>query len=238
MAGMIALVGGDEFKVGCKEMDRAVLKATGRAHPRVLIVPTAAADQSPSKAASNGVAYFSGLGAEANALMVLGSDDANDERLLSPVDSADVIYFTGGAPGHLLDTLTGSLLLEKLRGARKRGAALAGSSAGAMVLGSWMRSGGWTDALGIVDGVAVLPHHEGSEPAQVAQELERSAPSGALVLGIDGMTSCLGGAEGWEVWGPGAVTLYNQGRWRRYRSGESVPVDSFDQRAAKITNDP
>ena len=224
MTGKIALVGGDEFRAGCEEMDRAVLKATGQAQPRVLVVPTAAADYSPSKAAFNGVAYFSGLGAEALPLMVLRSADADDEDLLSPVDAAHVVYLTGGDPRHLLDTLSGSLFYDKLLAARRRGTILAGSSAGAMVLGSWMSYRGWTDALGIVDGVAVLPHHERSDPDQVAEELASSAPAGALVLGIDAKTGCFGGPGGWQVLGPGAVTLYNRGRWTRHRSGETVPL--------------
>ena len=85
MVGRIALVGGDEFRPGCEEMDRAILALTGLRCPSVLVVPTAAAKQNPSRAASNGVGYFSALDAEASALMVLGPDDANDQRLISPV---------------------------------------------------------------------------------------------------------------------------------------------------------
>ena len=224
MAGLIALVGGDEFLAGCEEMDRAILDATGAERPRVLILPTAAARQNPSKAAANGVAYFSELGAEASALMALGPAEANDEALLAPLDAADVIYLAGGDPSHLLDTLRGSLLLEKVRHALDRGAVLAGSSAGAMVLGSSMRFGGWRAALGLVGGVAVLPHHERSQPAKVADKLRAAAPTVAVVLGIDGKTACFGGPEGWQVHGPGAVTTYSQGRWQRYLRGDAVPL--------------
>ena len=227
MAGPIALVGGDEFRPGCEEMDRAVLNATGVQHPQVLIVPTAAAHQGPSKAASNGVDYFSGLGAEASALMVLESAAADDEDLLAPVDGAHLIYLTGGDPGHLLDTLTGSLLLGKLKDAHQRGAVLAGSSAGAMVLGSWMRFGVWTEALGIVDGIAVHPHHEGTDPAIIAKDLGEASPSGLVVLGIDAKVCCFGGAGSWHVLGAGSVTAYSHGRWQRYERGQAVPLDSF-----------
>ena len=224
MAGPIALVGGDEFRAGCEEMDRAIMRASGVEGPRVLILPTAAAFENPSKAASNGVEYFSSLGAKASSLMVLGPVEAGDEEFLSPIDGADVVYLTGGDPGHLLDTLQGSLLLEKLRSARERGAILAGSSAGAMVLGGKLRFRGWRDALGIVDRVVVLPHHEGSEPSKTVEALAGTAPSDALVVGIDGRTCCFGEGGDWRVMGPGAVTLYSQGWWRRYRAGETVPL--------------
>ena len=226
MQGLFALVGGNEFRSGCEEMDREVLRATGAEQPRVLVVPTAAAHQGPTKAASNGVDYFSSLGARASPLMVLGPGDANDEGMVSTVDDTDVVYLTGGDPGHLLKTLRGSLLLQRLHDALGRGAILAGSSAGAMVLGSWMGIGGWAEALGLLDGIAVLPHHEGSEPDQLASRLEVNAPTGTTVLGIDAKTCCFGGPGGWEVLGAGGVTVYSQGGWRQYRSGQAVDLRS------------
>ena len=223
MAGPMALVGGDEFRPGCKEMDQAILKATGVERPSVLIVPTAAARQNPSKAASNGVAYFSDLGASASALMVVETADANDKELLRPVDDADVVYLTGGDPAHLLDALSGSLLLRQIEAARERGAVLAGSSAGAMVAGPWMRFREWRETLGIVPFVT-FPHHEGSDPDKAARELEETAPPGLTVLGIDSMTCCFGGAGAWSVLGPGRVTAYRDGRWQRFAAGEAVTL--------------
>ncbi len=220
----IALVGGDEFRHGCEAMDAAILEATGARRPRVSIVPTAAAAQNPAKAASNGVSWFSALGADASAVMALGPADAADPDLLAPLERADVVYLTGGDPAHLLRTLRGSLLLAALRDALARGAVLAGSSAGAMVLGSRMRYRGWSDALGIMKGVTVLPHHERADPDVVAAELAGEAPPGQTVLGIDAMTACFGAGNGWTALGPGAVTVYKDGAWRRYADGDSVSI--------------
>ena len=66
LTGRIALVGGDEFRPGCEPMDRELLGATGVDRSRVVILPTAAAHESPRQAASNGVSYFSGLGCDAS----------------------------------------------------------------------------------------------------------------------------------------------------------------------------
>ena len=231
MTGLIALVGGDEFRPGCEEMDHAILSATGVERPSLLVVPTAAADQNPQKAASNGVAYFSGLGADAAALMVLNEADASDQALLSPVDSADVVYLTGGNPAHLLDTLAASLLLQKINQALERGAMLAGSSAGAVAMGSWMRFRNWTKALGLVPGVATLPHHERSDPDTVAKELLDSAPPDATVLGIDGKTGCLGGPSEWTVLGTGRVTAYCNGHWQRFEAGDVFTLDADQEKS-------
>ena len=226
MAGQIALVGGDEFRAGCEDMDAALLKASGVKRPRVLIVPTAAAKQNPAKAAANGVSYFSNLGAEAWPLMVLGPDTAGDEGVVSHLDTADMVYLTGGDPNHLLETLRDSLFLLRLLLALARGAIVAGSSAGAMVLGSWMSFGGGMDTLGVLQSVAVLPHHERSDPDEVVTRIDKSAPAGTEVLGIDGKTCCFGGPGGWTVLGQGVVTLYSRGRWQRFESGQSVPLQT------------
>ena len=223
--GPIALVGGDEFRDGCEPMDRAILAATGAARPKVLIVPTAAAEQNPSRAAANGMAYFQGLGAEADALMVLDPEDADDDGPVSRVGWADVIYLTGGDPAHLLEVLRGSRMLDAVKGAVAGGAVLAGSSAGAMVLGSWMRYGGVRPALGLLDGMAVLPHHERSRPEVVAAELAEAAYPGGAILGVDAGAACLGGRDGWRVAGGGSVVLYSRGAWRRFQTGDVVPVD-------------
>ena len=224
MAGSIALVGGDEFGPGCEDMDRAILGSTDRSESELLVIPTAAAGENPARAASNGVAYFSGLGASASPLMVLGPGQANDAQFLAPVETADIVYLTGGNPAHLLDTLAGSLLLAALGRVLDRGAIVAGSSAGAMVLGSWMKFRTWQETLGLVSGVVTLPHHEKSDPDSVATELANSAPPDVTVLGIDGKTCCFGGADGWKVLGAGNVTEYRSGRWRRYRSGDIVTL--------------
>lgn len=224
MAGLIALVGGDEFGPGCQEMDRSLLEATGVRQPLVLVLPTAAAQEGPARAAANGVAHFSRLGARAAPLMVLNRAQANDPRLTSQVDTADVIYLTGGSPTHLLETLRDSDLLGRLRRAIQGRAVLAGSSAGAMVMGSWMRYRTWTKALGMAGPIAVLPHHEHAEPLRVLPELAASAPDGVTVLGIDAETACLGMDSQWRVLGAGQVTLYQGDRWERFAAGATLTL--------------
>ena len=206
-------------------MDAAILEASGVKPAGVLVVPTAAAGQNPAKAASNGVAYFSTLGANASPLMVLDRRDADNEELVAPVDDANIVYFTGGNPAHLLDVLDGSALMRRVRQALDRGSIVAGSSAGAMVMGSWMRFREWRGALGIVPGVATLPHHERSDPDAVSRELAMAGRADMAVLGVDGRTGCLSGPKGWAVAGAGAVTVYRAGGWQRYTSGESFRLD-------------
>ena len=226
MSGRLALVGGDEFRQGCESMDAAILAATGKSSPTVLIVPTAAAFENPARAADNGVRHFRSLGADASPLMVLNHDDAMDSGMSSEIESADVVYLTGGNPAHLLDSLQDSLLLDAIQSRLESGGTLAGSSAGAMAMGSWMRFRvEWTRTLGVAAGIATLPHHERADPDTVVGDL-RSAPDDLnAVFGVDGAAGALSGPDGWTALGAGRVTVYHGGGWRRYEHGDSFSLD-------------
>ena len=208
-------------------MDLEIMRASGQDPARVLVIPTAAVT-GPAKAANDGVTHFSNLGADADRLMVLDGTQANDDAVIQPIEDAGVIYFTGGSPDHLLGALLDSQLLQAVQAALARGGVLAGSSAGAMVMGSLMRrpsSGGWVEALGIVPGTAVLPHHENSNPADVAEQLRGQARAGITVLGIDARTGCLGRPGNWRVVGSGNVTVYQGSDWQVYQSGAALPPE-------------
>ena len=208
-------------------MDLEIMRASGQEPARVLIIPTAAVT-GPAKAANDGVTHFGGLGAEAARLMVLDESQANDADFIQPSGNAGVVYFTGGSPEHLLASLRDSLLLQSILEAMAGGTVLAGSSAGAMIMGSLMRrpgGGAWVDALGIVPGTAVLPHHENNNPADTAQQLGSQVPAGLTVLGIDARTGCLGRPGNWRVVGSGKVTVYQGGDWQVYPSGAALPSD-------------
>ena len=227
MAGEIGLVGGEEFRTGCEDMDREIMQASGQDPVRVLIIPTAAVT-GPAKAANDGVTHFAALGADANQLMVLDKSQADDINFVKPSQSAGVVYFTGGSPDHLLATLKECQLLKDILDAMKGGAVLAGSSAGAMVMGSLMRrpsKGQWVEALGIVPGVAVLPHHEGSDQEEISRQLQGQVPTELVVLGIDARTGCLGRPGNWRVVGSGKVTVYRGADWQVYDSGARLSSD-------------
>ncbi len=61
MPGQIALVGGDEFRTGCEEMDREIMRASGNDPAKVVVVPTAAVP-GPAQAATHVPPPFRPLG--------------------------------------------------------------------------------------------------------------------------------------------------------------------------------
>ena len=226
MSGQIALVGGEEFRPGCEEMDREIMRASGKSPAKVVVVPTAAVT-GPDKAANDGATHFGALGGDSSMLMLLERSQAEDPEFFSAANLADVVYFTGGSPDHLLETVRESQFLAAILASMAGGAVLAGSSAGAMVMGSMMRrpsAGGWVEALGLVPGVAVLPHHERRDQAETSKELQQSAPSGLTFLGIDARTGCLGTPENWRVVGSGRVTVYQGSDWQIFNAGDKLPA--------------
>ena len=221
-------MGGEEFRPASVGMDRRVLELTGKSAPRVAIIPTAAAYENPQLAASNGIRHFSGLGADTYSVDVVRREDAENPRMATQLDGADIIYFTGGSPEHLHSVLAGTVLLDTVTAANENGAVWAGSSAGAMVLGAVMRrpsSGSPVSrALNVVPNVMTLPHHERSDPEATLAQLAGRDFVGLTTLGIDGGAGVLLEPNGATALGSGNVTVYRDGAWRRYAGLEPIPA--------------
>jgi cyanophycinase len=224
-APLVALVGGEEFRPPVADVDRYVLGRLGKPQVSVAILPTAAAHENARFAVENGVVHFQRLGADAKAVMIVDAASANDERLVAELEGADLVYLAGGDPLHLLNALRGSLAWNRLSASVREGQAIAGSSAGAMVLAETMfYEREWTPALGLVPGVCVLPHFERWGEQALPRLLEASSERGLTLLGIDGSTGCVGWGADWEVVGPGAVTVIRAGKSEVFRSGRRIEM--------------
>lgn len=224
---MLALVGGDEFNPGNEEQDRLLIGAAGRGPAFVL--PTAAARQGPEQAVANATRWFGKLGLAVRELPVLKRSDANAKDLAELAMEGGFFYLVGGDPGFVAQVLLGSRVWVAIFEAWRRGAALAGSSAGAMALCSHtLIRAGWpnrfnrrpSDALGVVPATAVLPHfdtfgHRWIESAQ--REL-----SDLTLLGLDERTAAVWLDDRWRVAGPGAVTVIKDARTASFESGQNI----------------
>ena len=105
----IGLVGSGEFTPAMADIDREILRSLP-SHPRVVILPTAAAGENPEEWAYRGVEHFTRLGARSVGLMVLDWSHAEDPANVAEVETADLVYFSGGKPARLLAALEGSPL--------------------------------------------------------------------------------------------------------------------------------
>jgi cyanophycinase len=235
MSGPLALVGSGEFTAAMDEVDAALLRAVGAARPRVAVVPTASfpdGDATFRRWIDLGVAHFSGLGAEPVPVPIGERDDAFDVEHVRRLAEADLVYLSGGKPGYLLRVLRETPAWEAVLSVRARGGAVAGCSAGAMVMAGCLlapRRGKipfpprWDPALGLVEGVSVIPHYD-QFPEPLAALVAFGAPPEVLVLGIDEDTALVGRDGAWQVQGRGRVTVWRGRERRRHRAGEVIAL--------------
>ena len=217
------------------EFDLELLAATGRARPRVAILPTASYPDGEdvfARWASMGVAHFGELGAEVEPVLVRDREDADDAAHAQAIGEAGLIYLSGGKPDYLLRVLDGSLVGGALLDAHERGAVLAGCSAGAMVLAGhtfdlrvrvlpWPLR--WRPGLGFAPGTSVVPHYD-AWPEPMSAIVALQAPRGSVVLGIDEDTAVVGRDGTWQVHGRARVTVWRGRRRERHRAGDVFRV--------------
>ncbi|HSG42919.1 MAG TPA: Type 1 glutamine amidotransferase-like domain-containing protein [Anaerolineales bacterium] len=236
MNGLIALVGSGEYLPVMNDIDRYLLDSlnlNGR-KPRVVCLPTAAGqegDGSINRWSNMGVNHFERLGAEISALRIIDKDSANDPQWESYLENADLIYFSGGDPGHLFQTMQGSLVWKAAQRAWERGAVYAGCSAGAMILADQIprfRIPGTINGFGIVPAKFIVPHFD-AIPAMfraLAFGLPKRLKEGQRMIGVDEDTALVGKLGGeWRVMGKSKVHIYTREGMMVYESGQSVILE-------------
>ena len=211
MTGPLALVGGGEWTDGCT-FDRSLIDAVRATE--VVVLPTASAYEHPDRLVSSAEKWFGTLGIAVKPLMVLSRPDAMADENIEAVRAARLVYLAGASPMHLRSVLKDSPLWDALAEAWNGGAALAGSSAGAMVLCDPMvdqRGGAFTLGLGLLSGLAVVPHHDTWSEEKV-HRTQQLAPKGLVVAGVDERTALVRDPDGrWTADGAGVVSIWRDG---------------------------
>jgi cyanophycinase len=210
--GHLALVGGAEWTAGCS-FDQRLWEAAGR--PEVLVLPTAAAYEHPARAVATAQTWFATFGATAVGLDLVARPHAFDETLVARLKEARFIYLGGGSPMHMRSVLKDSPAWDALVGAWHSGAVIAGSSAGAMVLGESMvdpRGGALTLGLGLISGVAVLPHSDAWSEEKTHRTVQL-ATGHLRIAAVDEQTALIRDPSGkWSVEGAGQVSVFVDAR--------------------------
>ena len=243
--GPIALHGGGEFLPGDEPFIDELLtaaRAGGRDGAadgadrtiRVVIIPTAAARGRPDLAAGNGIAAFhrraqaTGARVDAQIARIVDAASAADPSCASLIASADIVHFPGGDPDLIPALLVGSAAGEALIDAHDRGAVIAGASAGAMALAewSWTPKGG-VAGLGLVRGVAVVPHYDDIRRLSWQVNLDGVAPDGLGYLGLDERTGVISNDGSWLVAGEGAAHWFARGSATPVIARHGERIDRF-----------
>jgi peptidase E len=228
VTGALALLGGSEHGPGCETIDRALLTSSGTARPVVAVLPFASSLRTRARTVGRAVEWWTALGA----VPLVATPETGERSAL--VAHADVVVLTGGVPDRLHARLLGTPLWRQVVARWHAGAALAGSSSGAMLLGSARQSVRppfrVVPGASLLVGVAVAPHHQQLGPRTVASWRSWTHPHLAI-LGIDDATAlvALPGADGprWQVLGAGALHVRRGLHTRVYRGGDAVAPESL-----------
>jgi cyanophycinase-like exopeptidase len=229
-AGPVALVGSGEYLPVMTEVERLLI--AGRP-PRYVQIPTAAAPEGEESVASwvaLGVAQAERLAVEAVPVVVRDRADADSAELAAQIKGAGLIYLSGGNPPYLARTLRGTRVWEAIAAAWSAGAALAGCSAGAMALSSWVPDIRQAEAepdpgLGVVPDLRVIPHFDRLlqwMPDLVDRYLD-VLPSDVRLVGIDEETALIGESGVWTVHGRQSVWLITPEGKEPYTAGQVLP---------------
>lgn len=234
MNGLIALVGSGEYLAVMNDVDRYLLASLNVNTPRVVCLATAAGpegDESVGRWSRMGVEHFTKLGADVTALPILDKASANDEQYVPTLESADLIYFSGGNPQYLHETMNGSLAWAAMQKAWGNGAVYAGCSAGAMILSKRIpsfRLAGTHEGFGIVPAQNIIPHFD-AFPAMIKPmvfALKTQLKKGERMIGVDEETALVGQLGGeWKVLGQSQVHVFTHEESKIYSNGDTLRLD-------------
>jgi len=212
--GAIALVGSGEYLPIAQVLETELLHlgiSKGKSNTYIQI-PTAAGKEGDERldfwrkrGADQGVR----IGCEVKYLPVLTRDDAHNPQWIEEINSAGLIYFSGGDPVHLAEIFANTPMWEAIVSAWKQGSSLAGCSAGAMAFGGkiiGIRRSHISAGLNLLPDIEVIPHYDkflGWLPDRVTAAVMRNDADTAL-LGIDENTALVL-TDRWRKYGSGSV---------------------------------
>jgi cyanophycinase-like exopeptidase len=185
---------------------------------------TSAAQDIPATQVGWAAAHFGEMGARVEGCQIQTRTDASAARFLQQLRNAASIYLCGGDPGAAREVLIDTPAAEVLLSAYRAGIPLAGSSAGAMVLGDDCLVPGQEFALrpglGLVPAV-VVPHWSGAGARwrQVAERLAREHQ----VIAIDESTGLCWDGVTWTARGPGRAVLVTPTGEQEIGEGQPLP---------------
>jgi cyanophycinase-like exopeptidase len=240
--GALALVGSGEYLPVMQDLESALINSgisNGKPN-KFLQIPTAAGEESAERLKFwefRGADQARRIGTVQEFLPIFKREDAFNDKYISLVKDAALIYFSGGDPGYLANSLSETPLWDEIKKNWLAGASLAGCSAGAMAFSSdvpnffRMKEEG-IPGLNVIPHIRPIPHYNkffGWIPDSAAK-IVMKAPDGTVIIGIDEDTALVTGLDedtnlgenSWQVYGEGSVHILSGAPTARFKVGELV----------------
>ncbi len=214
--GALVIVGGG--KVGSDILGRLFALAGGKDAPLVVIPTAGGQDEYPAD--WSGIKMFTDFGV--TNITVLHTRDravADSEAFVRPITTARAVWFVGGRQWRLVDAYAHTRTQREVERVLERGGVVAGSSAGASILSSYMVRGarennfimmapGYEEGFGLIKGVAIDQH---MLTRNRQDDLEEVVAKHADVLGIglDESTAIVVQGQEFEVVGASKIAIHD-----------------------------
>ena len=238
-------IGGAEGKSGDMAVLRRVLAEAGVETPRVLVITTATGY--PEEVGQTYRDAFAELGIACDVMHVSTQAGANDAATIRRIETADVVFFTGGDQSRLAAVFNGSDALKALQSRHEAGGVIAGTSAGAAAMSSLMICGGNPDeamtkgevetgeGFGLAPGAVFDTHFMNRGRLKRLFAITAAAPA-KTGIGLDEDTGVIlrAGGEA-EVIGSGAVTLVDAKELKNCNIAEIAPGEEIRAEGFRVT---
>jgi cyanophycinase len=235
----MALLGAGEFDPWSEVVDRWALEGGGDG--RFVILPTASApegDETFDGWAAKGLEHFGELGLAAEALALKTREDAQDPELAERIRGATAVYFSGGNPYYLAETLRETAFWSAVVEELDRGTTYIGCSAGVAVLtektydadvGDLRADEVWKRGLGFVRGMLFAPHWDTVDQwfPGATGFISSSVEPDQVLVAQDEDTAMVGDGRDWSVLGEAGIHVLRDGAWSHHTAGDAfaLPFD-------------
>jgi cyanophycinase len=174
-----------------------------------------------------GLEHYAAAGIDAGLVPVKTREDADREEIARELEGAAMVFFSGGKPQHLAETIHGTRLWDALLAALDAGTVYAGCSAGALIASQSREQRrergvrtGWVYGLGLVPHVSFGVHWDKVKVIPGLRSVVMSRiPPGSWFVGLDERTAILGDGRRWRVYGVGEVTVRHAGGTELHEAG-------------------
>lgn len=215
--GRLMVIGGGEDKEKDCLILKEFLKLAGNEKARIVVLTTAT--DLPEEVAAEYKRVFNRLGAKhVETIDVSERADAMKANYCEAIDKATGIFFTGGDQLHITSLMGGTDLQRAIIAAYESGTIVAGTSAGAAMMGSSMILTGGSDENPRVGCVEIAPGADFIVGCIIDTHFSQRGRHGRLLtavahypqdigFGVDEDTAMVIGKNQFEVIGNGAVTV-------------------------------
>ncbi|MDX2100565.1 MAG: cyanophycinase [Leptolyngbyaceae cyanobacterium bins.59] len=247
----VMIIGGAEDKVHGKEILHTFFHRSGGADAQIAILPCASRE--PAILGGRYQTIFEEMGAKSVAVLdIRERDQCDDQNWQVYLESCTGVFLTGGDQLRLCALVSDTPLMQKVRQRAQSGQiTLAGTSAGAAVMGYHMIAGGGSGespnrslsdlsiGLGIIPELIVDQHfHNRNRMARLMSTI--AAHPDRIGIGIDEDTCALFEGDGLlQVLGKGAVTVIDPQRmsYTNYHYIDATaPISLHDLRVHILTH--